>query len=54
MPCTLIRFPGPLEEKQSLNITEPPPYLQTGYFQYRHSSFYAKPTLSVGCRKAQF
>ena len=28
----LTRFPGPLEDKQPHNITEPPPYLYTGYF----------------------
>ena len=50
------RFPGPLEEKQPDNITErpPPAYLHRGYFRYCHSSFYAKSTLSVGCRKADF
>ena len=54
MPCTLTMFPGPLEEKQPHNIREPPPqsYLRTGYSWYRHSSFYTKSTLSVGCRKA--
>ena len=53
MPCIPTRLPGLLEEKQPHNITEPPlpppPNLHTGYFWYRHSSFYAKPTLSVGC-----
>ena len=43
MPCTLTRFPGPFEEKQPDNITEPPPYLHTGYFWDRHYSFYTKP-----------
>ena len=55
MPYPLTRFPGPLEEKQP-HITEPPPppCLNTGYFRYRQSYFYAKPTLSVGSKKAQF
>ena len=49
MPCTLTRFPGPLEEEQPHNITEPPPtpYLQTGYFQYRHSYFLEKAVVVV-------
>ena len=56
MRYTLTRFTGPLKKKQHHNITEhpPPPYLHTGYFQYRHFSFYTKPTLSVSCRNVSF
>ena len=36
-----------------LLYTAPSRYLHTGYFWYRHT-FYAQPSLSVRCRKAQF
>ena len=36
MPCTLTRFPGPLEEKQPHNITDPPPYLTVGITDFRN------------------
>lgn len=44
MPCILLGFPGPLEKKQSHNITDP---LQWGLvsYLYNHTSFQAKPTL---------
>ena len=58
MPCTLyhVGSSGLGQEKQPHYITEPPPppYLHTGYFWCRHSSFYAGHTLSAGCRKAPF
>ena len=31
MPCTLTRFPEPFEERETHNITEPPPYLQVNF-----------------------
>ena len=38
MPCTLTRFPGPLEEKQPHSITDPPPlrlwfWVRKGFFR---------------------
>ena len=49
MPCTLTRFPGPLEEK-ALQHHETSTIL-TYRFWFWHSSFYVKPTLTVGWRK---
>ena len=45
MPCTLTRFPGPLEEKQPHSITDPLPYFTVGMRCFSaYSSFVFRQT----------